>query len=117
MALFVIPQGTAQGRPFAYAVSERLPKADQNAALAWLRGTPAAVEKLERYLGPYPFSGIGGFVADVRFYWGGLEVAMRPVYNKRGVGSESLLFHELAHMWLGDTVTLTEWNEIGRAHV
>ena len=109
---FRLEQGTAKGRPFVYAVSERLPKADQNAALAWLRGTPAAVEKLERYLGPYPFSGIGGFVADVRFYWGGLEVAMRPVYNKRGVGSESLLFHELAHMWLGDTVTLTEWNDI-----
>ena len=107
-----LQQGVADGRPFVYAVSERLSASDQRAALRWLGETPAVVKGLEKYLGPYPFSGIGGFVGGADFVWGGLETAMRPVYNKQGVGSRSLLAHEMAHMWFGDTVTLTEWNDL-----
>lgn len=107
-----LDQGVADGRPFVNAVSERLTPSEQSDALRWLHRTPAAIRKLEKYLGPYPFSGSGGFVSSVELYWGGLETAMRPVYNKQGVGSETLLNHELAHMWLGDTVTLHEWNDI-----
>ena len=36
---------------------------------------------------------------------------MRPVYNKHVVGANMVLNHELGHMWLGDTVTLQDWNE------
>jgi aminopeptidase N len=107
-----IEQGTAEGRPFAYAVSTRLDAAEQTRALRWLRQTPAAVRELESYLGPYPFSGVGGFVPPMGMAWGGLETAMNPVYHPRLIGSESLLNHELAHMWFGDTVTLTEWNDL-----
>ncbi len=109
---FKLEQGVADGRPYVYAVSEQLSAADQAKALQWLRGTPAVIDKLEQYLGPYPFSGAGGFVAATDFYWSGLETAMRPVYDNKRVGSQSLLNHELAHMWLGNTVTLTQWNDI-----
>ncbi len=107
-----LDQGVADGRPFVNVVSAGLAPSDQDRALRWLRRSPAAVAKLERFLGPYPLSGTGGFVSAAEFYWGGLETAMRPVYNKRFVGSETLLNHELAHMWLGDTVTLQDWNDI-----
>lgn len=107
-----VERGVAKGRPYVYAVSENLPAWQRAEALRWLRTTPAAIEKLEKYLGPYPFSGIGGFVSSVDFEWGGLETAMRPVYHNDEVGLEELLNHELAHMWLGDTVTLYEWNDI-----
>ncbi len=107
-----IEQGIADGRPFVHAVSERLSASDQSKALRWLAGTPSAIRRLEEYLGPYPFSGTGGFVGGVDFYWAGLETAMRPVYSNRGIGSDDLLNHELAHMWLGDTVTLAQWNDL-----
>jgi len=109
---YTVEQGTADGRPFVYAVSRNLSADDQARALRWLRRTPASIAKLETYLGSYPFSGMGGFVPNTEFQWGGLETAMNPVYNKHIVGSETLLNHELAHMWFGDTVTLTEWNDI-----
>ena len=107
-----IEQGTADGRPLVYAVSTRLSASAQNDALRWLRQTPAAVRKLEAHLGPYPFSGIGGFVPGMNLYWGGLETAMNPVYHRQLIGRETLLNHELAHMWFGDTVTLAEWNDL-----
>ena len=37
---------------------------------------------------------------------------MRPVYNRNVVGADVFLNHELGHMWLGDTVTLQDWNDI-----
>ena len=107
-----VERGEADGRPFVYAVSTRLPAADQDRALRWLRTTPEGVRKLEKHLGTYPFSGIGGFVPGMNMAWGGLETAMNPIYDPRWAGDEALLNHELAHMWLGDTVTLTEWNDI-----
>ena len=107
-----VEQGTADGRPFVYAVSTRLSAEDQTRALRWLRTTPAAIRKLENYLGPYPFSGTGGFVPSVAPRWGGLETAMNPVYHPNVVGNEAVLNHETAHMWLGDTITLTEWNDL-----
>ncbi|MFT4297329.1 MAG: M1 family metallopeptidase [Micropruina sp.] len=107
-----VEQGRTDGRPFVYSVSTRLTAAEQTRALRWLRKTPAAIRKLETHLGPYPFSGMGGFVPSAELNWGGLEVAMNPVYDPRAVGTESLLNHELAHMWFGDTVTLAEWNDM-----
>lgn len=107
-----VEQGTADGRPFVYAVSTRLSAERQTAALRWLRTTPAAVKKLEKLLGPYPFSGTGGMVPAFALRWAGLETAMNPVYHPRAAGRESLLNHELAHMWLGDSITLTEWNDL-----
>ncbi|MCW3159257.1 M1 family metallopeptidase [Micropruina sonneratiae] len=109
---FDVEQGTAGGRPYTYSVSRRLDVADRAAALRWLDRTPKAVKKLEKYLGPYPFSGIGGFVPSVQVEWGGLETVMNPVYHPGMIGDEALLNHELAHMWFGDTVTLYEWNDI-----
>jgi aminopeptidase N len=107
-----IEEGIADGRPYLYAVSQQLSESQRLEAMAWLRKTPAAIAELEGLLGPYPFSGIGGYVPGTDFVWGGIEAAMRPVYSNRMVGAEYLLNHELAHMWQGDTVTLAQWNDM-----
>lgn len=93
-----------------YAVSER--NADPRRALAWLGRSRAAVTTLEARLGPYPLTSLGGIVPGIEPWWGGMETLGRPVYSSRLVGEDSVLFHELAHMWVGDTVTLDRWQDI-----
>jgi aminopeptidase N len=93
-----------------YAVS-RL--ADEPArAMRWLRESPQAATTLTRWLGPYPIATIGGIVPGVDPWWGGLEISGRPIYHPQTVGSRAVLHHELAHMWLGDTVTLQRWDDL-----
>ncbi|NUP66039.1 MAG: M1 family metallopeptidase [Nonomuraea sp.] len=60
--------------------------------------------------GPYPFSSTGGIVDHEPNVGYALETQTRPIYPV--VPSESLLAHELAHQWFGDSVTPTLWRDI-----
>jgi len=93
-----------------YAVSER--NDEPQRTLAWLKRSQASVATLEARLGQYPLTSLGGIVPGVDTWWGGMETLGRPVYNPRLVGQDSVLYHELAHMWLGNTVTLDRWQDI-----
>ena len=112
---FALQQGVADGRPFVYAVSMRLSAANRRAAFAQLVRTPAVIKVLETMFGPYPFGEIGGVVPGGRLWFDGLESQTRPVYAAsamtRGDASQ-LLSHELTHMWFGDNVTVSQWNDI-----
>jgi aminopeptidase N len=60
--------------------------------------------------GPYPFGSAGIIVDNVPVGYS-LEVQTRPVFPyDPGVGT--LLAHELAHQWFGDSVSLTDWSDI-----
>jgi aminopeptidase N len=63
-----------------------------------------------KLFGPYPFSSTGGIVdnADVGF---ALETQNRPVYGSFGA-QETIMAHELAHQWFGDSVSVTRWKDI-----
>ncbi|GAA2080892.1 M1 family metallopeptidase [Actinomadura alba] len=63
-----------------------------------------------KLFGPYPFSSTGGIVdnADVGF---ALETQTRPVYGSFGA-QETIVAHELAHQWFGDSVSVTRWKDI-----
>jgi aminopeptidase N len=97
-------------RTAVYAVSESL--AVRTQAMAWLKKSGAAVTALERHLGRYPLDVLGGLVPGLAPDWGGMETLGRPVYHPNVVGRDNVLFHELAHQWLGDTVTLRQWHDI-----
>jgi aminopeptidase N len=60
--------------------------------------------------GPYPFSSTGSLVdnADVGF---ALETQTRSVYGSFGA-EPTIVAHELAHQWYGDSVSVTEWKDI-----
>ncbi|HYP44046.1 MAG TPA: M1 family metallopeptidase [Propionibacteriaceae bacterium] len=109
-------QGTADGRPYVYAVSSQLPSADRSRAFAALARTAPILRTLETMFGPYPFTEIGGVVPAAALPFGGLETQTRPVYSAADLlddaGSRYLIAHELAHMWYGDNVTLKHWNDI-----
>ena len=97
-------------RTAVYAVSESLSARTQ--AMDWLKKSGAAVTALEHHLGRYPLGALGGLVPSLRPDWDGMETLGRPVYHPNVVGRDNVLFHELAHQWLGDTVALHQWHDI-----
>jgi aminopeptidase N len=112
---YELRQGTADGRPYVYAVSSALPRQTRDKAFANLAATPRIVADLEQYWGRYPYDEIGGIVTAHRLWYAGLETATRPLYEVRAAtegDAAALLTHELAHMWFGGRVTLLQWNDI-----
>ncbi|WP_344590190.1 M1 family metallopeptidase [Actinomadura vinacea] len=67
-------------------------------------------DEFAKLFGPYPFGSTGGMVdnANVGF---ALETQTRPVYGSFGA-DESIVAHELAHQWFGDSVSVTRWQDI-----
>ncbi|MFE7841685.1 M1 family metallopeptidase [Streptomyces sp. NPDC057474] len=71
---------------------------------------PEIIEWAEGNFGPYPFSSTGAIVdrpEDVAY---ALETQNRPVFP--GAPDISLLVHELAHQWYGDSVTPKSWRDM-----
>ena len=113
---YQLKEGEADGRPYVYVVSTRLPAEDRTRLFAALERTPTLVKELEAVAGPYPYGEIGGFVPATELWFDGLETATRPVYKAGSLlderFSEELLVHQLAHMSFGDHVTLRQWNDV-----
>ena len=71
---------------------------------------------------PYPFSKFGQlFIPE--FAWGGMENPGAITLNERNIfrgpvtisayeKRDSLILHEMAHMWFGDLVTMEWWNDL-----
>lgn len=71
---------------------------------------------------PYPFSKYG-HVFIPEFAWGGMENPGAVTMNERNIfrgpvpqtkfeKRNSLILHEMAHMWFGDLVTMEWWNDL-----
>jgi aminopeptidase N len=76
---------------------------------------PSMMEIFSDLYYPYPFNKYGqGAVSP--FYYGGMEHQTMTTINRSWIpgdgGSEGGLSHELAHMWWGDFVTLSDWRHI-----
>jgi hypothetical protein len=65
--------------------------------------------------GPYPFDLAGG-VVDPAVPGFALETQTRPVYSAdfftESFSATSVIVHELAHQWYGDSLTLRRWRHI-----
>ncbi|GAA4884678.1 M1 family metallopeptidase [Kitasatospora terrestris] len=104
---------TAGGLPVVNAYSRDLGD-NEGAARASVERTGELVDWLSGYFGPYPFSSAGGYVPNVptRF---ALENQTRVFYSPRQFASgsnTSVVVHELAHQWFGDSVSLQRWSDI-----
>jgi hypothetical protein len=66
--------------------------------------------------GPYPFSAVGGIVDDVAGLGFALENQTRPIYAREfftdPVNGDSVVVHELAHQWYGDSLSVANWRDI-----
>jgi aminopeptidase N len=70
---------------------------------------PAMVDFFDDIFGPYPFTSFGAIVDDNSVGYA-LETQTRPIYSSQA--SESTVAHELAHQWVGDSVTPEQWTDI-----
>nr|WP_296073219.1 M1 family metallopeptidase [uncultured Actinoplanes sp.] len=77
---------------------------------------PEILRFLSGYFGRYPFRAAGGIV-DADGEWGyALENQGRPIYTPQDFDTQedgdSVVVHELAHQWYGDSVSLDRWRDI-----
>ncbi|GGK21788.1 peptidase [Pilimelia terevasa] len=85
------------------------------AAKASIERTAEIVEWESSLLGPYPFHTLGGIAGPSDGFRSALEVQGRPYYGpgfwSRG-SNTSVVVHELAHQWFGDSVSVKDWRDI-----
>ena len=65
---------------------------------------------LEDRLGPYPFESCGALLSSLPMQ-AALETQTLPVYGAE-VSEAVVIAHELAHQWLGNSVSLVRWRDI-----
>lgn len=101
---FDLTRYAIDGVPTYVAVDPTLPKGQV------LTKLPAVVRFFSGLYGPYPFTACGAIVDNARTVGYALETQTKPNYNV--MPDEWTLVHETAHMWFGDSVTLTDWPDI-----
>ncbi|MFJ4876779.1 M1 family metallopeptidase [Streptomyces sp. NPDC088745] len=104
---------TASGLPVLNAYSKDLGDND-GAARASIERSTEVTEWLEGVFGPYPFNAVGGYVPNVTSGFA-LETQTRPFYSPRQFANGanvSVVVHELAHQWYGDSVSVHHWKDI-----
>lgn len=106
---FRIQRGRAHGQRYYNAVSTRLNAYEEDYALAMLSRSARITAWLERELGDYPFATTGGLVTSIDLSFA-LENQTRPTYPSWIY--PSVVVHELAHQWFGDSVTVARWQDI-----
>jgi len=108
---FAVRTGERGGLPWYVAVSRALPRAARTRSLRLMKRTPALVGWLETQLGDYPFSTTGGLTTSLDPGFA-LENQTRPTYPVLPRRARSIVVHELAHQWLGDSVAVENWRDI-----
>ena len=101
--------------PIYGAIDSAGPAKAKAAVSRTVRRIPAMTNFLAKRFGPYPFDSIG-YVADwVPAVGYALENQTKPHFagNTKGpLVSDPELLHEIAHQWLGNSVTGRTWQEI-----
>jgi aminopeptidase N len=108
-----VTSSTHGGKPMITAIPQSLPA--DGAAARSLGRTGEIADFLATQFGPYPFDAYGGVVVDDSRVHYALETQTRPVYGSgffRDGPNPTVVVHELAHQWYGDSVALERWQDI-----
>lgn len=105
--------------PGGMPVRDVVPAADRERLAKWLARTPAQLEWMEKKVGPYPFETYGLLIARATT---GFELETQTLslfesglFTTSGLPSwyiESIMVHELAHQWFGDSVSPRRWSDL-----
>ncbi|WP_415949293.1 M1 family metallopeptidase [Streptomyces sp. KLOTTS4A1] len=105
--------------PHGLPLRDVVPEADRVELEPWLRKTPEQISWMERRIGPYPFATYGILVADAETGFAletqTLSLFERALFTSRGYPEwyvESIMVHELAHQWFGNSVTPHRWSDL-----
>ncbi len=105
--------------PHGLPVRDVVPRKDRTTLERWLGRTPGHIAWMEGKLGQYPFETYGVLVADARLGFEletqtlslfERELFTRPEYPEWYV--ESVMIHELAHQWFGNSVSPRTWSDL-----
>jgi aminopeptidase N len=111
----IVTDTAPNGQPVINAYSRLLPQDYADAAKASIERTAEVVDWESGIFGPYPFEAQGGVAAPPDVLGFALENQTRPVYAsgffRRGANM-SVVVHELAHEWFGDSVAVAQWKDI-----
>ncbi|MGW6691694.1 M1 family metallopeptidase [Streptomyces sp. NPDC054961] len=106
--------------PHGLPLRDVVPAADRKRLEPWLKKTAGHVEWMEERVGRYPFENYGVLIAKART---GFELETQTLsLFESGLFSgdsgypdwyvESVMVHELAHQWFGDSVTPRTWSDL-----
>ena len=105
--------------PGRLPVRDVVPAADRAKLEPWLRKTPGQLAWMEEQVGSYPFETYGLLVADTETGFE-LETQTLSLFERSmftGTGHpewyvESVMVHELAHQWFGNSVSPMSWSDL-----
>lgn len=105
--------------PGGLPLRDVVPAADRVPLEPWLRKTPGQLAWMEAQVGPYPFETYGLLVADAETGFEletqTLSLFERSLFTGSGYPGwyiDSIMVHELAHQWFGNSVSPRAWSDL-----
>ncbi|MEU1319591.1 M1 family metallopeptidase [Streptomyces tibetensis] len=105
--------------PHGLPVRDVVPTEHRKALEPWLEKTPGQITWMENKVGRYPFETYGLLMADASIGFEletqTLSLFERDLFTDRAHPSwyvESIMVHELAHQWFGNSVSPRTWSDL-----